>query len=129
MAIEFTDQELETIYALSKISQTVHRANAQWWIDLETGEQKNRNVGELLMLCVSELAEAMEGDRKGILDNHLTHRKMFDVEIADCLIRLHDIVGRIAPDVPVCFVEKMRYNAQRADHKLENRLKDGGKKY
>lgn len=126
---EFNQEELDTMYALSHIAHKVHEANAKWWVDPATGEQKKRNVGEMLMLCVSELAEAMEGDRKGILDNHLTHRKMFDVEIADCMIRLFDLVGRIAPDVPVCFVEKMRYNAQRADHKLENRLKDGGKKY
>lgn len=114
---------------LNDIAARVHKANAKWWVDLHTGEPIKRNVGELLMLCVSELAEAMEGDRKGLMDDKLPHRRMFDVEIVDCFIRLFDIAGGLIPDFGTIFNEKMAYNAQRADHKIENRKLEGGKKY
>ncbi|XUM19805.1 hypothetical protein ACRAVF_19255 [Bradyrhizobium oligotrophicum S58] len=38
------------------------------------------------MLIVSEIAEAMEGERKSLMDDHLPHRKMVEVELADTLI-------------------------------------------
>lgn len=90
---------------------------------------KDRNVGELLMLMVSELAEAMEGDRKNLMDDKLPHRKQLEVEVADCLIRIFDFCGGKGLDVGGAFVEKMAYNAVRADHKIENRLNVEGKKY
>jgi len=107
----------------------VHEANAKWWVDLYTGEPIERNVGELLMLCVSELSEALEGHRKNLMDDKLPHRKMFEVELADCLIRILDIAGGLGLDLGGAYEEKMAYNAQRADHKIESRLKADGKKY
>ena len=56
---------------------------AGWWPD---GEE--RNVPTALMLCVSELSEAMEAHRKGIKDSHLPHRDGLEVELADLLIRV-----------------------------------------
>ena len=38
--------------------------DAGWHTDLETGELIERNKAEMLMLIVSEVAEAMEGVRK-----------------------------------------------------------------
>lgn len=165
---------------------------------------KDRNLGELLMLAVSELAEALEGHRKNRMDDHLPHRKMAEVELVDFLIRMFDVAGGLGLDLnqkygttvegmdltaiaagyytafkfdfdnfpealleitqecvhlysgypdaanAICtvaivktlwlmvknsmdingaFEEKMAYNAQRADHKVENRLKEGGKAY
>ena len=114
---------------LDNYAQEVHEANKKWWTNLETGEPIDRNVGQLLMLCVSELAEAMEGDRKNLMDDKLPHRKMFDVELVDCFIRLADLMG--AKNIPFeeIYREKMAYNAERADHKIENRKLDNGKKY
>ena len=37
------------------------------------------------MLIVSEIAEAMEGERKDLMDDKLPHRKMAEVELADAL--------------------------------------------
>lgn len=115
--------------ALNSIAAEVHRANAKWWVDLETGEPLKRNIGEMLMLTVSELAEAMEGDRKGLMDDKLPHRRQLEVEIADAMIRLFDMCGGLGLDVGGAFVEKMDYNASRPDHKVENRKLQGGKKY
>ena len=61
---------------------------AGWWTDLETGLDKERNVGEALMLATSELAEALEGHRKGLHDPHLPKRDNYTVEIADALIAI-----------------------------------------
>lgn len=78
---------------LQQKAQDVHTANAKWWIDLETGEPLKRNFGEMMMLVVTELAEALEGHRKNKMDDKLPHRKMAEVEVADALIRLLDIAA------------------------------------
>ncbi len=114
---------------LNRLADRVHEANGKWWVDIETGELKERNTGEILMLCASELAEALEGDRKDLQDDKLKHRKMFDVELVDCMIRLLDICGAAKIDIGQIFEEKMDYNAKRDDHKLESRKREHGKKY
>lgn len=106
-----------------------HRQAASWWKDPATGEPLNRNVGELLMLCVSELAEALEAHRKGLQDDKLPHRRGIEVELADCVIRIADMAGGLGLDVGGAIAEKLKYNAAREDHKPENRVKAGGKKY
>jgi len=100
-----------------------------WWKDLKTGEDMRgkRNVPELLMLCVSELAEAMEGARKNLNDEKLPHRKALEVELADAVIRIMDMAGGFDMDIGGAIAEKLKYNQSRADHKPENRVKDGGK--
>jgi len=100
-----------------------------WWHDLVTGAKLDRNKGELLMLIVSEVAEAMEGERKGLMDDKLPHRPMAEVELADVLIRVFDYAAGHGYDIAGAVVEKLEYNAQRADHKPENRIKAGGKKF
>lgn len=114
---------------LNDYGREVHQANIKWWRNIATGEPIERNTGELLMLAVSELAEAMEGHRKNKMDDHLPHRKMFEVEIVDCFIRLLDLASARGIDVESIYLEKMAYNAHRADHKPENRALPGGKKY
>ena len=86
-------------------------------------------MGPLILLVVSELAEAMEGHRKGLMDDKLPSRPMFEVEIADAIIRLLDIAAGMKLDLGGAFVDKMLFNAVRADHKAEHRLAPGGKAY
>lgn len=114
---------------VANLCARIHLANARWWIDLETDEPIKRNGGELLMLCVSELAEALEGHRKSLMDDKLPHRSMIEVELADCLIRICDMAGGLGLDLPGAVAEKMAYNATREDHKKEHRLSKEGKKY
>jgi NTP pyrophosphatase (non-canonical NTP hydrolase) len=108
-----------------------HAAAATWWTDLKTGEDLRmaNNVPEKLMLIVSELAEAMEGHRKNQMDDKLPHRPMVEVELADAVIRIFDLAGAKGYDVAGAIVEKLAFNAQRADHKPESRLAEGGKAY
>lgn len=66
-----------------------------WWSNLKTGESilETRNRGEVMMLVVSELSEASEGRRRGLMDDKLPHLPMYDVELADAAIRLFDLIG------------------------------------
>lgn len=114
---------------LNQLAADCHEANQHWWHHPATGERLDRNKGELLMLIVSEVAEAMEGERKNLMDDHLPHRKMAEVELADVLIRLFDYAGAYGYDLDGAVAEKRAYNAQRADHKPEARLAAGGKKF
>jgi NTP pyrophosphatase (non-canonical NTP hydrolase) len=86
-------------------------------------------VAEKLCLIHSEISEAMEGHRKDLMDDKLPHRKMIEVELADAVIRIADLCGAMGLDLGSAISEKLEFNAQRPDHKPENREKDGGKKY
>lgn len=114
---------------LNDLATECHAANEQWWRDPATGQRIERNKGELLMLIVSEVAEAMEGERKGLMDDKLPHRKMAEVEMADILIRVFDYAGAYGFDLDGAVAEKRAFNAQRADHKAEARLAAGGKRW
>jgi len=115
--------------ALNDLSTECHRANITWWEDPSTGKAIERNHGEIFMLMVSEIAEAMEGSRKDLVDAHIPHRHSVEVELADLLIRVFDYAGAHNLDLSGAFRDKMAYNARRPDHKPENRLKPGGKKW
>ena len=78
---------------LNELAQLVHNKNIKWWQDVNTGERISRNNQELLALIISELSEALEGERKNLMDDKLPHRKMAEVEMADALIRLLDYCG------------------------------------
>ena len=98
-------------------------------LGIERSTVKTRNVGEILCLIHSEVSEAMEGHRKDLMDDKLPHRKMIEVELADTLIRIFDLAGAQNLDLGGAISEKRAFNKERQDHKIENRLKAGGKKY
>ncbi len=125
-----TRQDL-IIVGLNVLTQEAHGASrsAGWYDDPTTGIAIERNVPEMLMLIVSEVSEAMEGHRKGLMDDKLPHRSMIEVELADLLIRTADLAGYLGLDLAGALIEKMQYNASREDHRLENRKKEGGKRF
>jgi hypothetical protein len=86
-------------------------------------------VAEKLVLIHSEISEAMEGHRKGLMDDKLPHRLMVEVELADAMIRIADLFGALGLDAGGAIAEKMAYNAIREDHKPAAREAIGGKSY
>ena len=124
---------IDTLLATRLLQNACHsRAfNAGWWdeyTDLGSEKQRMWWTGSKLMLCVTELAEAMEGMRKDKQDDHLPHRSMLEVELADAAIRIFDLAGGLGLDLGAAISEKLEYNASRLDHQRSERLKEGGKK-
>jgi NTP pyrophosphatase (non-canonical NTP hydrolase) len=113
---------------LNVYAAETHADNAKWW-ERPDGSRIERNKGELLMLMVSEIAEAMEGERKDLMDDKLPHRKMAEVELADTLIRIFDYAAAFGYDLEGAYQEKRAYNAARADHTHEARALANGKKW
>lgn len=101
-----------------------------WWNDPATGELillTPTVIASKLCLIHSEVSEALEGVRKNKQDDHLPHRLSVEVELADALIRIFDLAGRMGLDLGGAVLEKMAYNALRADHDPANRAAAGGK--
>ena len=125
-----------------ELTHYCHKASVEagWWKDITTGadfaaEVRNGTrlgkalVAEKLCLIHSEISEAMEGHRKGLSDDKLTHRLQIEVELADAVIRIADLAGTLGLDLGGAIAEKMVFNSARPDHKLENRAAAGGKAY
>lgn len=114
--------------SLKQAQEVIHRMNHKWWHDKD-GNRLERNKGELLCLIHSEVSECMEGERKDLNDDKLTHRKMAEVELADALIRILDYAEGFGYDVGAAAIEKLQYNETREDHKYEAREQANGKKW
>ena len=149
MATDLAADDEFTASFLNALADRVHATNvaAGWWTDLESGQSSlhTRNVGEMLMLVVSEISEALEAVRKNLMDDKLPHRPGLTVELADAVIRILDLAGsrmaieRASGKIETCdgydhhpfgtvLVEKMDFNANREDHKIENRRGPNGKR-
>ena len=112
--------------SLNRFASMVHRRSlaAGWWSTLELS-----NIPTKLCLIHSEISEALEGYRKDLWDDKLPHRKMIEVELADAMIRIGDLAGALNCDIGGAIMEKLDYNAQREDHKVEVRNAQNGKKF
>ncbi|UGL61590.1 hypothetical protein QE346_gp138 [Pseudomonas phage phipa10] len=118
----------EFVSGFNKMMTGLEVVNRKWNTDLVTGEPIKRDALHMLMLVTTEIAEAAEGVRKDLMDNHLPERKMEEVELADAIIRIMDYANVRGLDVAGAIIEKIEYNMTRADHKREARLAEGGKK-
>jgi len=121
---------------IKEMIKEVHDINVSkgFWDNKET-----KNVGEMLMLVTSELAEALEADRDGkkankeqfvkdkntaaTVEPHLSLsikysfekniKNSFEDEIADAVIRLFDICGGLNIDLEWHIRQKVDYNKKR----------------
>lgn len=74
---------------INELILKIHADNVKvgWWDD------PDRCLYTVVQLISTEIAEATEGERKNLMDTHLKHRKMGEVELADVLVRLLDLAG------------------------------------
>lgn len=96
-----------------------------------TGIEKKMNIPERLMLCVSELSEAMEAHRKNNFTKHKIStddvrrsfsnvlffeeniKDTFEDELADVIIRVLDLCEYLKIDIDLHIKAKMNYNLSR----------------
>lgn len=73
---------------LLELQTKIHQQNKEmgWW-------DSPRSFSTFVCLFHSELSEAMEGDRRNLMDDHLPEYEMFWVEVADFVIRCLDWLG------------------------------------
>lgn len=130
MSGSMTDNERMARDGLEAAIDLAHdtATNAGWYRDPATGAPVKRNFGEVVALMHSELSEALEADRKNLMDDKLPHRSGVEVEFADCVIRIFDTARALGLDLAGAIIEKNRFNRTRADHKLAARAA-GGKRY
>ena len=82
--------EMET---LTELSRRIHTNNVKvgWWNEYLPNKMKRHETA--MILVVTEIAEATEGMRKNLMDDHLPQYPMVHVELADAAIRLLDLAG------------------------------------
>ena len=88
----------QTLNEMTKLCHDIAVAKGFW--------DKERNIGEALMLIVTELAEAMEAHRKQDEEN-------FKEELADTFIRLFDLCGGLHIDIQKEIEKKSEKNKNR----------------
>jgi NTP pyrophosphatase (non-canonical NTP hydrolase) len=100
------------------IEEASDNAHKHGWV-IRNGISNTFAVPEALMLCVTELSEAMEEWRDGRIQLYYDHEgkpKGFETEIADCLIRLFHLCGDLGIDIEKVLEIKMNYNKTRPFH-------------
>ena len=93
-----TELKGKTITEMCEICHGIAREKGFW--------DQDRNIGEALMLVVTEIGEAMEGYRQEDHDN-------FREEIADTFIRLFDLCGGLKIDIEAEIAKKSIKNLSR----------------
>ena len=101
-----TDAIRSVFAALSSNVYAMNKANGFW-------DGLQDSFGQKIALVHSELSEALEADRKDLMDDKLPDREGREVELADAMIRIFDLAGRYQMDLGGALVAKIAFNASR----------------
>lgn len=120
--------------AVNTIVHLTHKAAIAggWWDGYDWSCPHKQ--GTKVALIADEAFEAFGAIRTDSYDDHLPQYKGVLAELIDVIVRSGDTLGRYVDDDQSInpgqiLVDKMKYNAQRQDHKPENRKKVGGKRF
>ena len=97
MNVQATSKD-QTLRELTEMCHRIAKEKGFW--------DEKRNIGEALMLIVTEIAEAMEAHRKQDHEN-------FREELADTFIRLFDLCGGMKIDIQDEILKKSEKNKNR----------------
>ncbi len=95
--------------SISELQREIHRTAVEhgWW-------DKERPIGEVLMLAVTELSEAMEAYREGNPESEkINGFSKVEEELVDTIIRILDFAGGMGYDIEGALRAKMAYNETR----------------
>jgi NTP pyrophosphatase (non-canonical NTP hydrolase) len=104
----FDDEQQDFIEFFNDMMAHVHQnaINKGFW-------ESKRSSGESIALMHSELSEALEADRKDLIDNHLAQYSGVTVELADCIIRIMDFAYHTKLPLAEAIIDKHLYNLTR----------------
>lgn len=103
------------------IQRLIHEesVNKGWW----PKDKSQRNDGEFIALCHSELSEALEGMRHGDPpSDKIPEYSSVEEELADVIIRIMDYAQGKSLDISGALIRKLKFNMGRE-------YKHGGKEF
>ena len=95
---------------ISELQTKIHQIAKDhgWW-------EKDREIGTILMLIVTEVAEVMEAYREDRYESeNIPGFSWMEEELADIIIRVLDFAGHNNYDMEGAISAKMKYNASRS---------------
>jgi len=105
------------------------RRDYQMLLDEMVLAERDADADDSVMAIVNKISEAMEGDRKQITNSVLYDRLEVEVALAKAVMHIFTMAARAQANFGLAMAAKLKFNSTRADHKPENRIKDGGKSY
>lgn len=115
--------------SMLELQNHIHEQNVEkgWW-------KSPRCFSTMTNLFISENSEALEGDRRNLMDDKLKHYPMRVVEIADMCIRVFDYLGSVKYDEYIGTVDSkyapgdFQWNLALATHYLSQAWLEYGRK-